>query len=113
MSKLCNSKIETGIIYKYNHIRLPGQYILLAPFEIAHNFSDVEQHLPKPHYSTLLVVANQLSSRALHKLSSPTSDFTIRLNALQPLDKIGAVQIARCLSGYDVVFCHTILTSII
>ena len=102
-------EIEAGVVYKYDGIRFPPEYVLLAAAEFSEQLAGFQEHFPESHDGPVPVVADESCAVLMaavdfiHQLSAPETDVGRGIGFVKPPHQIGAVQVSRCFSCYDII----------
>jgi hypothetical protein len=96
-------EIETGIVDQYDHIRIEGEYVFFAKFDIAEYSRQVFDHLYKAHEGQVAYMPHYGATGSSHLITAPAAYVSSSVALAQCLDKVGTVQVTRCLAGYDVI----------
>ena len=99
-------QVKSRIINKDQHIRLPRFNILLAVIHVTENSTQVKQYGNKTHICQFTVMLYASTSHRLHQIASEKAKFDLRIFVLQGTHQVRCVQVARCLSYYQIIF-HT------
>jgi hypothetical protein len=99
-----NLQIEARIVYQNQHIRFPVYNIHLTHVHVPENGTQMQQHRNKAHVSQIPVMFYQSPSHLLHQISAKEAELSLRVLLFQSCHQIGGMQIARSLTGNQIVF---------
>ena len=98
--------VESRVVDQDQRIGSPCGHILAALAHLAADRAEVLQHLHDAEERGLAVVLAEVlpAARLGHAVAAPEAELRLGIGLSEPFDQVGAVQVARRLPGYEVVF---------
>ena len=98
--------IEPGVIDENQHIGCERRDIGLTLAHLPFDGPQITKHLHDTEERSLAVMLPQVhaSARLGHAVAAPKTEFGCRVDVPKPPDEVGAMQIARRLACYQIIF---------
>ena len=96
-------QIETRIINKYDHIRIPLFYVAFTERHIFKNGSKMQKYGYKSHISHITIMLYTESPFRRHQVASEEAEIRLSVNLLQRVHQSGSMKVATCLTGNQII----------
>ena len=103
VSPAFNAEVESRVVYANKCVRSPCSNVLFAMGDVGEYCGQVSDNLDESHDGQVSDVADRGTCKRSHRIAAPEPYLCFRVEGAKGLDEVGAMEVARGFTGYDVV----------